>query len=115
LGRIGVLARRQHVEDVGLIGVLADVGATHGDGDDLGAAGLDRGTVSSMSLYLPVPTSRRELKVRSAMTSGSFSAVMAILVVGRNEDGCYRHDLAACLEANQPPPMACTISTRSSR
>src|SRR5690606_25961368 len=40
VGQDGVALRRQHVEQVGLAGVLADVGAADGDGDDLGAGGL---------------------------------------------------------------------------
>ncbi len=42
VGQDGVALWWQHLEDVGLVGVLADVGASHGDGDDLGAAGVDR-------------------------------------------------------------------------
>jgi hypothetical protein len=38
----GELRRRQDVEQVRLAGVLADVGAPNGDGDDLGAGGIDR-------------------------------------------------------------------------
>ncbi len=37
----GVALRWQHLEDIRLAGGLADVGAAHGNGDDLGAASLD--------------------------------------------------------------------------
>ena len=37
----GVAIRRQHVEQVRLARILTDVGATHGNGDDLGTRGFD--------------------------------------------------------------------------
>jgi hypothetical protein len=57
------------VEQVGLAGVLADVGAANGHGDDLGAGGIDGGRVSAKSLYLPVPTSKRERYALPAIVS----------------------------------------------
>jgi len=53
--------------------------------------------VSSKSLYLPVPTSSREVKRRPAtskVSSVSMSSAIALLMV-------------------QPPPMKCTISSWS--
>src|SRR3546814_6569625 len=43
VGQDGVAVRRQHVEQVGLSGVLADVAAADGDGDDLRACRLGGG------------------------------------------------------------------------
>ncbi|MNZ29719.1 hypothetical protein D3C78_469730 [compost metagenome] len=37
----GVAIRRQHIEQVRFARVLADVGTTHGNGDDLGTRGFD--------------------------------------------------------------------------
>ena len=47
--------------------------------------------------YLPVPTMSREVKVRSAMTRGSFT-------------GCYPDSGQTC---DAPPPTKLTISTSS--
>jgi hypothetical protein len=41
IGQDGELRGRQRVEQVGLAGVLADVGAADCDGDDLGAGSVD--------------------------------------------------------------------------
>jgi hypothetical protein len=60
VGQDGVAVRRQHVEQVGLARVLADVGAADRHGDDLAPAASMASRVSAKSLYLPVPTSRRE-------------------------------------------------------
>ena len=39
----GVAIRRDHVEQIRFVRVLADIGATNRNGDNLGAAGFDRG------------------------------------------------------------------------
>src|SRR3546814_17914859 len=46
------LVRRQHFEQIRLAGILADIHAAHGDGDDLRTAGDDRATRLVMVLVL---------------------------------------------------------------
>ena len=60
VGQDGVLRRRQDIEQVRLVRVLADVRAADRDRDDLRAGGFGGRRVSSKSLNLPVPVSRRE-------------------------------------------------------
>src|SRR5690606_33690581 len=65
--------------------------------------------VSSRSLNLPVPVSRREWKVRPAMTSGSEAGT---LFIGRLWPAARAGGTGA-MPGAQPPPRAWTTSTRS--
>ena len=61
VGQIGELGRRQRVEQRRRVRILADVRAADRDGDDLARPTRRSPRASrAKSLYLPVPTSRRE-------------------------------------------------------
>jgi len=78
IGQNGVFIRRNDLQQVGLIGILTKITAPNRDGDDFRPADL-ASRVSSMSLYLPVPTNKREWYSLPAITSGVSLRVVILL------------------------------------
>src|SRR5690606_28538625 len=98
-----VTVGRQHVEQAGLVRVLADVGAAHGHGDDLGAAGF-HGAAGLIQVLVLAGADQQARLV--------FAACDDEPVFGRG--GLLRgHALHGNPLQMLPPPMACTISSWS--
>src|SRR3546814_7991124 len=70
------LVRRQHFEQIRLAGILADIHAAHGDGDDLRTAGDDRATRLVMVLVLA--GTNQQTGVRSEEHTSELQSLMRI-------------------------------------
>jgi hypothetical protein len=69
--KIGIFQRRQYIEQTRLVGILADIGAPHRDGDDLRTARF-HGAPGFLEILVLAGTHQQSRRVgRPAITSGS--------------------------------------------